>query len=247
MKANFGLAVILSAAVCGLRVNGAEPQASADSKDPSAQGAESFDYLVRDDFFRGMRGDQTAFDRALKLCEEALAKNPQDAPAMVWHGDCQIVLAGKAFQNGDFAQGQELWNRGLNEMNEAVALTPDSLQVLIPRGSTLLSVAKYMPDPKQAKALVKTGVADYEKVLQIQKPHFEQLSVHSRGELLFGLADGWLRLGNAEKSREYLQQIASELDGSEYDTRAHDWLDTKDSEALQNKSKALSCIGCHGQ
>jgi hypothetical protein len=241
MESDYGLTVILFVALCGTMASGYPPPA----ENPQDLPEKEFADLVRDDFFAGMNGDQAAFDRVWKLCEDTLAKNPKNAAAMAWHGDCLVTMSGKAFQNNDFAKGQDLWNRGFKEINDAVALEPDSTHVLLPRGSTCLTVAKVIHDPKQAKTLTQTGVADYEKVLQIQKPDFDQRSVHARGELLFGLADGWFRLGDDQKSREYLLRIATELGGTEYATRAHDWLDTTDAEALQKKSKNLSCIGCH--
>jgi tetratricopeptide (TPR) repeat protein len=243
MKANYGLTIILIVALRGTTAIGDPPPAE-NSKDSSEK---KFADLMRDDFFAGMNGDQAAFDRALKLCDDTLSKNPNNAAAMAWHGDCLVAMSAKAFQNNDFAKGQDLWNRGFKEIDDAVALEPDNTHVLLPRGSACLSLGKSVRDSKLAKTLTQTGVTDYEKVLQIQKQDFDQLSVHARGELLFELADGWFRLGDDQKSRKYLQRIANELDGSEYATRARDWLGTTDSTALQKKSKALSCIGCHSQ
>ncbi|HEY6039648.1 MAG TPA: hypothetical protein VIV58_35450, partial [Kofleriaceae bacterium] len=47
---------------------------------------ERFEFKVRQDFFDGMRGDAAALDRAQKVCEDTLAKNPNHAEALVWHG-----------------------------------------------------------------------------------------------------------------------------------------------------------------
>jgi len=152
--------------------------------------SEKFDNLVRDDFFDGeMNGDREAFDHAMNLCEETLAKNSRHAQAMVWHGSGLLFLAGQAFQSNDVSTGIDLWQRGLKTMNDAVALEPDNIAVLIPRGASLLPASRYDPDATEAKEMLQTGVADYEKVLLMQKPYFQTLSIHSRGELLFGLAD----------------------------------------------------------
>src|SRR5262245_20290847 len=51
-----------------------------------ADPTQRFDYLVREDYFAGLAGDQAALERAIKTCEEALAKNPKHAEALVWHG-----------------------------------------------------------------------------------------------------------------------------------------------------------------
>src|SRR5262245_40180476 len=76
----------------------------------SAQdGPKRFDFLVREDFFAGLAGDRARFDKAMKLCEETLAKNPKHAEAMVWHGSGVLTQAGWAFQAGDMRKGGELW------------------------------------------------------------------------------------------------------------------------------------------
>ena len=72
----------------------AKPQTSKTRPDSH----ERFDYLVRGDFFAGMAGNQARFDKAMKVCEDALAKNPDHAEALVWHGGGLIWRAGQAFQ-----------------------------------------------------------------------------------------------------------------------------------------------------
>ncbi|HZM04853.1 MAG TPA: hypothetical protein VFC44_17780 [Candidatus Saccharimonadales bacterium] len=205
---------------------------------------ERFDNLVRDDFFSG---DTKKFQHAMKICDDALAQNPKYAPAISWRGAGDLALAGKAFRTNDFQTGLELWRRGQKEMDDAVVLQPESLQVLIPRGATYLAIAQYDPNLAESKHLIQTGVADYENVFRLQQPYFDTLSRHARGELLFGLADGWFRLGDMEKSRDYLQKITNSCANSAYSRRASAWLTTKDSAVLKEKSKALSCIGCHGE
>jgi RNA polymerase sigma factor (sigma-70 family) len=205
---------------------------------------ERFDNLVRDDFFSG---DPTRLEHAIKLCDERLAANPKFAPAISWKGAGDLFEAGMAFRTNNIGKGIELWKRGMGEMDQAVALKPEGIDVLIPRGATYLSIAKYDPDVHESRHLVETGVADYEKVLGIQKPYFDTLSRHSRGELLFGLADGWFRLDDLEKSRAYLRRIVSDCPNSAYSKRAADWLETKDTAALKQKSRELTCTGCHGE
>jgi tetratricopeptide (TPR) repeat protein len=203
--------------------------------------AERFDYRVRNDFFAGFTGDQAALERGMKACEETLASNPKHAQAMVWHGSGLLYLAGRSFQAGDAQKGAELWQRALKEMETAVALEPDSLSVRIPRGATSLQASLFAP-PAQAEPLVKTGLADLEKVLEMQTPRFEQLGTHPRGELLSGLANGWYRLGDEEKARAYYARIARELPGTEYEKRAKIWLETKTLSRSQ-----MTCVGCHVQ
>jgi tetratricopeptide (TPR) repeat protein len=231
-------AVALFATVCAVAFF-TDTQANAN---PVAQQKteKRFDYLVRGDFFAGLAGDDAALDRAMKICEETLAKNPKHAEAMVWHGGGLLFTSSKYFQKGDFQKGMELWNRGVKEMDEAVALEPNNVGVLIPRGATLIPASRFVRSPDESKALLQKGVNDYEKVLEIQKAYFTNLSGHARGELLFGLAEGWQRLGNAEKSRNYFQRIVNEAQGSERQKQAKAFLDTGTLPA-----STQSCTGCH--
>src|SRR5262245_9679191 len=153
-----------------------------------------FDFLVREDIFAGLAGDRARFDKAMKLCEDTLAKNPKHAEAMVWHGGGVLTRAGWAFQAGDMRQGGALWRKGLDEMNAAVALEPDNIGVLIPRAAVLLEASKHVPVPGSAIELLETAVNDYEKVLRFQQSYFDKLTTHSRAELMTALGYGWPRL-----------------------------------------------------
>src|SRR5215467_7557160 len=86
-----------------------------------------FDMLVREDMFAGFAGNKEAFDRAMKLTEETLAKDPKHAEAKVWHGSGVFFQAGQAFQKGDMQNGIILWQKGLDEMEQAVKLAPDNV------------------------------------------------------------------------------------------------------------------------
>lgn len=203
-----------------------------------------FDSLVRADFFAGLSGDQAAFARAMQLIEETLAKNPQHAEARVWLGSGLLHQGGQAFQNGDSVAGARLWNRGLKEMDDAAAVDPQNVGVLIPRGATLLQASRQVPLPAEARRLLALGVADYEKVLTLQAPYFATLSVHAKGELLFGLAEGLHRLGEIERARRYFQRLRQETKGSPYESRAAKWIDTTPSAAATAPS---GCSGCHAK
>jgi hypothetical protein len=92
-----------------------------------------------------------------------------------------------------------------------------------------------------AQSLLSTGVADYEKVLVLQAPYFKYLSEHSRGELLFGLAQGLHRLGERSRARIYFERLLSEARDSRYGSMAAAWL--KDPSGAQQRG----CVGCHSQ
>ena len=201
---------------------------------------ERFDQKVRTYFFAGFQGNQAAFDKGMKIAEDALAADPKNAEALVWHGAGVSFKSSQAFAAGDSQKGMELWHKGMQEMDEAVALAPDNIGVRIPRGANLLTMSRYISDPAIAKPLIAKGVGDFEKTYELQRDHFEQLGVHPRGELMLGLADGYSRLGENEKAQPWFERIRTELKGSLYEDSANAWLKTKSLSPQQ-----AGCLGCH--
>ncbi|HEU5055321.1 MAG TPA: hypothetical protein VFU21_02295 [Kofleriaceae bacterium] len=206
---------------------------------PAAE--ERFDLLVRDDFFAGLlENDQAALDRAMKFCEDTLAREPEHSEAMVWHGGGLILRAGTAFRAGRRDEGMKLWTAGMEEMDRAVALAPDSIGTRIPRGAVLLAASPFVPEPERSRLLDK-GLGDYERVLQLQSDHFDKLSRHARTQLLFGLADGWSRRGDQARARGYFERVRDIAGESAYGKRARAYL------AGDTSPAPVACGGCHAR
>jgi hypothetical protein len=207
----------------------------------TSQEVPAWDYnVVRADMFAGLAGDAARFAKAMAFCEQMLARHPKHPEALVWHGSGLFFEAGQAFQKGDMAKGGPLWERGLAEMNEAVALAPDSLAVVIPRGAVLLQASRFVP-PAMARPLLETALRDYEHVLALQKSYFHTLGDHPKGELLFGLADGHARLGDNVKARMYFERLIADAPSSGQAPRGRAWLET----GVVPEAKGLGCFGCH--
>lgn len=187
----------------------------------AAAETERFDDKVRADFFDGMRGDDAAMARAMKVCDDALAKNPKNAEAMVWHGAGVIARARTAFAANDQQQGIALYTQGLGEMDAAVALEPNNVGVRIPRGAVLLAMAPFVPEPEKTK-LLEHGLDDYETTYALQQKagYFPKLTLHAREQLLYGIADGYANLGKADKAAAYVEKMKLEAAGSELLPRA---------------------------
>ncbi len=205
-----------------------------------AAAQERFDMRVRNDFFAGFAGNQEALDRAMKRCEDELARNPANAAALVWHGSGVFFESRSYFRSGDQAKGIEFWQRGLGEMDKAVTMAPEQLGVRIPRGAVLLTASRTLPDADRARPLIEKGVSDFEHALEIQKPYFDTLGTHPRGELLIGLADGYARLGKNEQAAAFFERIRAALPGSAYAASADKWLATKTL-----APREAGCLGCH--
>jgi len=204
-----------------------------------AQEPARFDLKVRQEFFAGFAGDRAALDRGMKACEDTLAASPNHPEAMVWHGGGLAYRAGQSFQAGDQAKGMDLWTRGLAEMHKAVELAPDDVAVRIPRGATLLAMSHFVP-PSMADPLLRDGMSDYERTYELQKSNFQTLGSHPRGELLFGMAEGYARLGDSAKATAFFEKIRADLPASVYAKRADVWLETKKLAPEQTQ-----CVGCH--
>jgi tetratricopeptide (TPR) repeat protein len=205
-----------------------------------AAAEERFDMRVRNDFFAGFAGNQEALNRGMKLCEDELAHNPANAPALVWHGSGVFFQSGMYFRTGDRAKGGEFWQRGLGEMDQAVTMAPDDLGVRIPRGAVLLTASRMLPSAELARPLIEKGVGDFERVLELQKNYFDTLGTHPRGELLIALADGYARLGKDDQATAYFERIRAALPGSVYAASAGKWLATKTL-----APREAGCLGCH--
>ena len=201
---------------------------------------EGFDYKVRRYFFAGYTGDAAALEKGMEICNQALAANPKNAEALVWHGSGVYYQSFGAFQNGDLAKGRELAQRGMKEMDDAVALSPNNLNVRIPRGAFLLTSSRYVPDAGIARGMVEKGLGDFEKAYSVQGPDLSKLGTHPHGELLIGLADGYSRLGQQDKAEQWFKRIKTEMKNTAYEDSANLWLEKK---ALPPRQ--AGCIGCH--
>jgi hypothetical protein len=135
-----------------------------------------------------------------------------------------------------------MWQQGMAEINRAREIAPDDMGVKIGRSALLIGMAGsgFDPDDPEGRKLLESAVRDYESVYEAQKSLIAGLSSHNRGELLFGLAAGWSRLGNEAETRRYLETIVRECAGSDYEKEARRDLLKKPFGVVDH-----SCIGCH--
>ena len=199
-----------------------------------------FDYLVRADFFAAIAGDETRLQKVFDVCDRALAENPRHPEAAVWHGAAMIVRGAQALQKGDAPTGRQLFERGVKEMTDAVALAPDNPGVLIPRGAVLFEATRGLP-VDAARPLLQSAVMNYEHALEVQMPALASLGDHAKGELLFGLAEGYSRLGNAGQARHYFERLILDAPTSGQVAKARAWMET----GSIPKTSGAQCIGCH--
>jgi tetratricopeptide (TPR) repeat protein len=199
-----------------------------------------FDFKVRNYFFAGLAGDEASLQKGMTICEGILAANPKEPEALVWHGTGLVAESREAFQKGDQQNGATLWQRGLDEMDQAEALAPEDLGVRIVRGAVLLIASQYLPDPEIARPLIVKGLSDYEKAYSVQGPDLKHLGMHKSGELMIGIADAYARLGQPDKAQQWFERIQTDLPGTPYAASAATWLETKTL-----APQKAGCLTCH--
>ena len=198
-----------------------------------------FDFKVRNYFFAGLAGDASSLQKGMKICEDTLANDPKQPEALVWHGTGLVTESRRAFEKGDGEKGGQLWQRGLDEMDQAEAMAPNDLGVRIVRGAVLLVASQYLPS-EAAHPLIEKGLSDYEKTYSVQGPDLSRLGTHKSGELMIGMADAYARLGQQEKAQQWFERIQKELPGTPYAKSAATWLETKTLAPRQ-----AGCLSCH--
>jgi tetratricopeptide (TPR) repeat protein len=198
-----------------------------------------FDMKVRNYFFAGLAGDAASLQKGMKICEDILANDPKQPEALVWHGTGLVSESREAYQKGDQQKGAELWQRGLDEMDQAEAMAPNDLGVRIVRGSVLLIATQYLPE-EASRPLIEKGLSDYEKAYSVQGPDLSRLGTHKSGELMIGMADAYARLGQQDKAQQWFERIQKDLPGSPYAKSASTWLETKTLAPSQ-----AGCLSCH--
>ena len=200
---------------------------------------------ISEDFLAGLNGDTERFERGMKSLEALLAKSPTDPKLKVLHGTGIFARSGAAFEKGDTQNAMKFWQSGLEEMAKAVEQAPNDIFVRARRGVVLISASRASSiPPLMARPLLQSAVEDFEKVLEIREKEqtLAQRSLHQRGELLTGLADGWNRLGNRDKARTYFDRVTRDLKDTAYAEKARAWLDDKPESRV---AEYFACTGCH--
>jgi tetratricopeptide (TPR) repeat protein len=199
-----------------------------------------FDHQVRDDFFAGFSGNREALARAMKAAGETIHQNPDHAEALVWHGAGLYFQAGMHFRKGDPEKAMELYRRGMEQMDRAVAIAPDHIGVRIPRGAALLAATSTQPMDERVKSELRRAIDDYQRSYDLQKTRLASMSEHSLGQLLLGLGDGYWRIGDNGQAKVYFDQIEQLLPNTEYAKRAAAWRQNGKLTPQEQR-----CYGCH--
>lgn len=154
-----------------------------------------------------------------------------------------MFQAGQLFAKQEWQRGAEQQQRGLAEMDRAVEQRPNDISILVPRAAMLVTYSRFVPNAEQRAALLARVISDYEEVYRQQKSHLDKLSSHSRNELIFGLAEAYLRIGGDENRSKAHALLKLSLADSDYAKEADVWL--KAPADAKPATFAHRCIGCH--
>ena len=111
--------------------------------------------------------------------------------------------------------------------------------MLIPRAAAWFAASRAAP-PEMAQPVLAKALADYETVYELQKAYFDKLDIHMRSELLFGLADGYSRKGDAGKAREWFTKLQALGPKSGHQEQADLFLNGE-----KYVVRGIGCAGCH--
>ena len=234
-----GLAALLGRVGGDRGATAASPGAAAGAA-PAAITTAALPPQVMADLFSGFGGNPGALQRALDVTGATIAANPGHAQALAWHGAATLYYSSS---NADLSALDRigLFQRATKEMDSAVGMAPDDLRVRMARGVVLRMLTPTMPRLANVPGLIENARVDYQKMFDLQQGQLDKLSQHSLGELLQGLAELNSRQGKTADAEKYYGMIQSTLKGTDYASRAAEWMKTK--QPLPQAQ--TNCISCH--
>jgi hypothetical protein len=216
----------------------AAPAIAAVPRNPQAR----LDPQIVHDIFKGFGGDVPALRRGLDASAKRLAEAPNDAEVLAWHGAAVLSLNRLGGDpTADFGASVKNFQLATGEMNQAVKQEPDNPLVRMARGVLLFIETPYMPRFANHPGLVENARADYQRLFDMKKDQLQSLGTHRLGEILQGLGDLNSRQDKPDQAESYYKMIQSMLPGTEYATRASEWMQTK----KPLPTERTTCIGCH--
>jgi len=195
---------------------------------------------MRNDLFSAMTGNADGLKRINEASSKVLAQNPDHAQALLWHGSATLAGFFMEAQKGNAQSAMASFQKGTAEMDRAVSLAPDDLEVRIMRGVLYAPASRQMPPPF-AEPLLEKARSDFQRTFDIQQSELAQLGTHPLGELLQALGDVYSRQGKNDDAEKYYRMIQIMLKDTEYARRADEWMKTR--QPLSTEKTA--CVGCH--
>ena len=195
---------------------------------------------MRNDLFAAMSGDKSALKRMFEASEPVLAQNPDHAQALMWHGVATLGAFFMQAQSGNVQAAFPTLQKATSEMDRAVSLAPDDVEVRVLRAVMYTPASRSMPGP-MGTALLEKARDDFQHTFDLERDYLDKIGTHPLGELLQGLGDTNSRLGKTDEAEKYYRLIQTMLKETEYAKRAGEWMTTR-----QPLPEARTrCVGCH--
>jgi len=197
---------------------------------------------VREDTFAGwMNNDPARHARGMKKTQEWLDDNPGSPEAINWLGAGRMFDAVRAFEAGDQAKGDALFQESVAMMEKGQALAPAHVGILATTAGTLMNFAGRLPD-RHSRQAVERAREPYAALYKLQEAMLDRFPLHLKGEVLAGVAETEFRAGDREKGIAFLNRIVTGMPGTPYARTAETWLKAPDA---VTKESRLVCQSCH--
>lgn len=196
---------------------------------------------VREELFAGfLSNDMAQFENGMKKTGDVIASDPKAADALAWRGGGELYLAVRALEAGDRAKFDTLYKKALASFAgaKAVVSPQTSGAVSAITGGTFTLFADRLPEAMRLEGWQQIRT-HYGALREEQKEYFAKLPVHHRGEVLSGLAQAALRLGDKDAARTLLNEVVTTLPDTPYVPFAKKALASMDMKAK------IACLTCH--
>lgn len=173
MKKSLNTLIVMFALICSLSV-----MSFAQNSVPK------FDDELVADFSKGIAGDGASLERAMNKADKILEANPKDFITLAWRGAGLLVKSRESFAAGSMMSAGKLWQSGRQNLDEAVSLAAENIEVLGLRGGVYLSASLSYPFPEVAAELFTLGNSDLEKVLSLTANKADKKSIEIRSKAI---------------------------------------------------------------
>jgi len=195
---------------------------------------------VREDLFAGwIANDPKTQERGMLKVDRYLQDHPDDPTALAWKYFAMTYNMRDAMQKKDSAGYAQVLASAERVRKKIFAGDLQDPGAYIIVGSSLVGIAYWAP-AEDRTWMYRDGRELLNKVPGLQEQYFDKLPPHMRGELWTQIAFASDRLGDAAERDRVLNEIATKLAGSPYETRARGWM-----KSGLGSEKQYTCISCH--
>ncbi|GAB4371149.1 MAG: hypothetical protein OHK0021_13830 [Bryobacter sp.] len=208
----------------------------------TAQQRLSVNWLVREDLFAGLLGNDRARLEAAVATLDQVAPFENQPRVLAWRFAAEMMRAVWTHEDGkptDFRRHYALAMTYIDQCR-ATAKGQDSILPPIFEGATYAVVADRLPENLRAGAW-DISYQSYKALNQIEALRLERLPVHMKGEILAGLALATQRTNRTAELSAALEAVITRLPNTPYSRAAEAWRKNPESAAKVR----IACLTCH--